>query len=169
MGSRCLLLVLVLLAAACSRTTLKGTVAAAHAGDELDFWDGLSEARAVTNHDAMHALLLAFTDKAPAGFAAHLGEAKRRHWVSEELEPNQTARVGWIAKAVCIEAKIKGGLTMRLLGAKERYAVRELNYKGWLSSMSKNQALSGLQLIALLSKVEDSQADGPDRPREDLK
>ena len=81
MGSRCLLLMLVLLAAACSRTTLKGTVAAAHAGDELDFWDGLSEARAVTNHDAMHALLLAFTDKAPAGFAAHLGEAKRRHWV----------------------------------------------------------------------------------------
>jgi hypothetical protein len=136
---------------------------------EMDFWDGLATARAVSNHDALHALLLSFAAPTEGGFAARLAEAKKRGWVEEDLVANETAKVGWIARAVCIEAGIKGGLTMRVAGPAPRYAVRELNYREWLPNMSPDQAISGMQLISLLSSVEDERKGGPDVPREDLK
>jgi hypothetical protein len=58
---------------------------------------------------------------------------------------------------------------MRLAGPAPRYAVRELNYREWLPNMSPDQAISGMQLISLLSSVEDERKGGPDVPREDLK
>lgn len=172
MASRLLLLLALL--AACGRTTMQASVVDAHGERdefaEMDFWDGLAETRAVTNHDALHALMLSFELPGADNFAARLAAAKERRWIAKDLAANETARVGWIAKAVCLEAGIQGGLTMRLLGARERYALKELNHRGWLPNMSTNQAISGLQLITLLTKVEDAQAGGPDLPREeDLK
>ena len=58
---------------------------------------------------------------------------------------------------------------MHLIGPDERYAVHELNYMGWLPKMSVNQAMSGMQLIALLGAIEDAEQGGPDKPREDLR
>ncbi len=168
---------LFLLALACQRTTLQGSLSDTLSDTllddefaEMEFWDGLTEARAVGNHDALHALLISFGGDKSSDYAGRLAEAKKRKWLSEGDNPpaNETARVGWVARAACIEAGIQGGLTMRVLGPLERYAVRELNYKGWLPNMSPNQAISGMQLIALLSAIEDEQEDGPDKPREDL-
>ena len=133
-------ILLLALAAACGRTTLQASVADKHgkAGGtaEMDFWDGLASARAVSNHDALHALLLSFEVKTGDGFAPRLAEAKRRGWVKDDLVANETAKVGWVARAVCIEAGIQGGLTMRLAGPAPRYAVRELNHRQWLPNMS---------------------------------
>lgn len=150
---------------------MKASVADQHGGRddlaEMDFWDGLAVTRAVTNHDALHALLVNFELKSAEGFAARLAVAKDRGWVRKDLTANETARVGWIAKAVCLEGGIRGGLTMRLLGARERYAVKELNHRGWLPDMSPNQAISGLELITLLSELEDSRTELADLPREE--
>lgn len=124
----------------------------------LDFWDALAKERAVCNRDAMHALMLTIReDGAAGGYEAQLKVARERGWVSKtkDLPPKQTAPVGWIAKAVVIETGIEGGLTMRLFGPSRRYAVRELNDKGWLANQSTAHAISGLELIALLSKVEE--------------
>jgi hypothetical protein len=41
-----------------------------------------------------------------------------------------------------------------VFGPVPRYAVRELAYRGYLPESSEAQAISGLRLIALLSKVE---------------
>ena len=151
---------MLLLCAACARTTLSGSVSDTHgsAEAEMDFWDGLEGVRAISNKDAMHALFLTFGGKA-GDFAGRIEEARQRRWLDDDaLPPNETAQVGWIATAVCIETPIKGGLTMRL-GGRDRWAVNELNYLEWLNDMSANQAISGLQLIALLSTVEDHRND----------
>ena len=168
-----LLFLLMLFSVACQRTVLDRSATDSGGTDEfaeMDFWDELAETRAVSNHDATHALLLSFGGDAAQDYAARVAEAKKRGWISDsaELPPNETARVGWIARAICMEAGISGGITMRVLGPRPRYAVRELNFRGWLPNMSPNQALSGLHLIALLSAVEDEQEDKPDKPREDL-
>jgi len=136
---------------------------------EMNFWDGLAEVRAVSNNDALHALLISF-GQSQGTFGARLAAARKRGWIAKdrELPANTTAEVGWIAKAVCIEAKIKGGLTMRVFGPKERYAVRELNHLGWLPNMSRTQAISGLKLIGLLSEAEDYIGQTPDRASEDM-
>ena len=170
MASRALLLLGLALASGCGRTTLSASVVDGHgeadATSELDSWDGLSEQGAVSNHDALHALLLQFAGKSPGALAERLTEARRRGWLDpdEAQEPNRTARAGWIAKVVCIETDLRGGLTMRLLGASERYGVKELAHRGWLPEMAPHEVLSGLQLIALLSAAEDHLAGVPDRP-----
>jgi len=173
MASRLALLLLFL--AACARTTLQASVVDEHGGTdefaEMDFWDGLAEADLVSNHDALHALLLYYGDAgASSDFPSRLAAARERGWVDPErpLPENETARVGWIARAVCLEAGIEGGLTMRVFGPSERYSLRELNYLGWLPNMSRHQAVSGPQLIALLSRAEDYVAGSPKVPREDL-
>jgi len=167
MGSRLLLFAL---CAACARSTLKDSVSTEHGGadatSELDFWDGLQTVRAVSNRDAVHALFLTFvgnSDGNSGDYAGRVAEAIERGWVREadELPADVTARAGFVAVAVCVEAPIKGGLTMRL-GGRGRWAVNELNYLGWLDDMSANQVISGLQLIALMSTVEDYRQGEPD-------
>ena len=64
-------------------------------------------------------------------------------------------RLNFLILTVCLQAGIKGGATMRVLGPVERYAVKELNAMGWLPEMAAAQAISGAQLIAVLSKAED--------------
>ena len=124
---------------------------------EMDFWDGMVEVRAVSNNDALHALLLGLADKSAPDYPGRLQEARKRGWVEkgDPMPANETARVGMVARAVCKEADIRGGLTMRLFGTGERYAVKELNDRGWLPEMSPNQVISGLQLVSLLSETED--------------
>jgi len=150
----------------CSRTTLKSAQSVKHAGSdefaEMDFWDGVAKERAVCNRDALHALLVSFEVDAGKDDAGALAAARKRGWISgkEELAPLETARVGWIAKAVCIETGIKGGVTMRVFGPRERYAVHELNYRHWLANMTPNQAITGIQLVGLLGSAEDHLAGG---------
>ncbi len=167
-----------LLAAACARSTLQSSVVDKHGGtkptEEMDFWDGLAAQPALCNHDAVHALLLSFGGQAKGAksdWATELKAAQQRGWFKEDadLKPEETARVGMIARVVCIEAKIKGGATMRLLGPDERYAVKELNYMRWLPDMSPGQSISGGQLLAVLSKAEDRiRGTGKKGPKEDM-
>jgi hypothetical protein len=68
-----------------------------------------------------------------------------------------------------MEARIRGGATMRVFGPVERYAVKELNHMGWLPGMTQGQTISGAQLIAVLSKAEDHRTGGADEgPKEDM-
>ena len=167
-----------LLAAACSRTTLQSSVADVHGGtkptEEMDFWDGLAVAPAVSNRDAIHALMLSFVPKAKgerSDWETELKGAEQRGWLSADdpTKPNETARVGMIARVVCMEAGIRGGATMRVLGPVERYAVKELNHEGWLPDMTTSQSISGAQLIAVLSKAEDRRRGREDAgPKEDM-
>jgi len=154
-------------AGGCARTTLKASVAATHGGTgefaEMDFWDGLATAPMATNHDALHALLLSYGDGGK-DYKVSLAAARKRGWVDEALAANESARIGWIARAVCMEAGIDGNLTMRLFGPHERYAVRHLNARGWLPDMSSRQAVSGAVLIALLSRAEDYETGATDDP-----
>ncbi len=174
MRSRLGPLLLLLLAVACARTTLKSSVATEHGGTdefaELDFWDGISQARLVTNRDALHALLLSVEQaQGGADYAAEVQQARKRGWVREDWNrpANETAQTGLIARAICLEYDIEGGVTMRVLGPRPRYAVHQLTWLGLLPTRGTAEAMSGLELIALLSNVEDF-ATADDSKPEDL-
>jgi len=163
-------LVILFLLAGCARTTLSSSVVDSAPG-EMDFWDEIAKQRAVSNHDALYALLVTF-EAHPDGadFGARVAAARARGWLGGGAEPvpEETARTGWIAKVVCIETGIEGGATMRLTGPTERYAVHELNYRKWLADMTPQQSMSGLQLIALLGAAEDHVTGAPETNPEDL-
>ena len=175
MGSRFALLLALMLSGGCARSLMQSAVVAKHGGRtdsaEMDFWGELAKTRSVTNHDALHAVMLTFhVDRTTSAYDVALASAREQGWIAsdEQLPALETARIGWIAKAVCIETGIKGGVTMRVFGARERYAVRELNYRRWLSDMTPAQAVSGMQLIALLSEAEDLLMGAPTTNPEDL-
>jgi hypothetical protein len=169
---------LCLLAAACARTTLQSSVADTHGGtkptEEMDFWDGIVATPAVSNRDAIHSLMLHFGQRAQgekSDWDTERAAAAKRGWVEADadLSPNETARVGMIARVVCMEAGIAGGATMRVVGPTGRYAVKELNSMGWLPDMVPSQSISGPQLIAVLSRAEDRLAGRKDTgPKEDM-
>jgi hypothetical protein len=171
MRSSLLLAALVVVLGACARTTMKGSVADRHgaAGEtaELDFWDELSRQRAVTNHDALHALLLMAGKPGQRGFSEKLRLAEERGWLpsGSGLQPNETAEAGWIARAVCLELGIDGGLSMRVTRSHPRYALRELIDRGMLPELSTRQSVTGLQLIALVSEAEDVRVGSGEDPR----
>ncbi|MGQ0614950.1 MAG: hypothetical protein ACT4PV_14540 [Planctomycetaceae bacterium] len=160
---------------ACARTTLKGSAADAAAdprpATELDFWDAVAEQKAVSNHDALRALLLLAEKGAAArDFQGCLAIARERGWIGADasLVANETAEAGWIARAVCLELGIKGGLTMRLAGAHPRYALKELIHMGMMPPKTRRQSISGLELIALMSRAEDYQKGAGTAPRGDI-
>jgi len=163
--------------AACARTTLQSSVADVHGGakptEEMDFWDGLAVQPAVSNRDAIHALMLSFVQRAraeQADWQIELKDAERRGWIPDAgaVEANETARVGMVARVVCMEANVRGGATMRVFGPVERYAVKELNFQGWLRDMTPGQSISGAELIAVLSKAEDHRKGAGQGPKEDM-
>lgn len=181
-----------LLLGGCARTLLDASVADTHGGTdataELDFWDGLATQNAISNRDALHALLLTF-DLLPeaaaesednegdaagavsaAGFEAELQMARQRGWFTEDEQPmaNETAQAGWIARAICVEADIKGGVNMRLFGPIPRYALRELEWEGLMDRKSENQALSGIELMATIGRVQDRRTGLVSVPRQDF-
>ncbi len=176
----------------CTRTMLEASIADTYGGadvtSELDFWDELAMQDAVSNRDALHALLLTFevlpesdadheemeeadADAEPsAGFDAELAIARQRGWIgaNEALIANETAQIGWMARAMCIEAGIEGGVNMHLFGPIPRYALRELNYEGLMGSKSENQALSGLELMATIGRIQDRRTGLVSAPRQDF-
>lgn len=164
-----------LLGTGCARSIRETAIVAKHDGRaveaEMNFWGELAKTRAVTNHDAIHAVMLTFeVERTTSKYDVALANARKQGWIAndEDLPALETARIGWIAKAVCMETGIKGGVTMRLFGARERYAVRELNYRQWLADMTPSQAVSGMQLIALLGEAEDFLIGAPSTNPEDL-
>lgn len=181
----------VLWSVGCARSVREASVADTLGGvdmmAELDFWDQLAAQDAVTNHDALHALLLTFEFLSEEGavhegervgaalqggadFEAKAGFARSRGWIPAggTLVADETTQAGWIARAICLEAGIEGGLNMRLFGPVPRYALRELTYERLMGSKSENQALSGLELIATLGRVQDRRTGLVSAPRQDF-
>lgn len=147
----------------CAATRLKDSAVdhAATSAAELDFWQMLETQQLLSNHDALHGLLL-LADRADdrAGFADRLAEARRRGWIGESvaLDPDAAATVGLVSVALCEVLRIDGGLTMKVLGRSQRYCTRELIGVGLLPDRSPNQVVRGPEFIDLIAHAEDWRA-----------
>lgn len=75
----------------------------------------------------------------------------RKEWTAN---PNTTLTWGRISYMVCRALKIRGGLTMTLIGPTERYAYRECIDKGLMPKGNKARFLTGADLMAVLHQME---------------
>lgn len=147
----------------CARTTvelpLETNYAADDIGAEAAYWDNLPYRTAVTNDEALHGLLLtADGADTTGGYQARVAEGIKRGWLPKGFsEPaNLAMQRGRLAVALCVWAKIRGGVTMSIVGPIPRYAVRELVYMGIFPySSTENMTFSGLEFTAALSKTQD--------------
>ncbi len=121
--------------------------------DETEFLDGLSTQYTVTNHDALHALILLADQEDPfETYEDRVATAKDRGWLNAKWDQpaNQSAQIGDIAQAVCVITGIEGGVTMRLFGPSPRYATRELIYLEVIPDRSERQSVRGLEFLELM-------------------
>ena len=158
------LLMILLLASAgvvgCTRTVLESSAVDDWPGNdtELEYFGALELQRVVTNHDALHSLLLlADGVDSHQTYEQRLAAARQHGWLTPNATPeaNESAAIGMMAMAACEILSIKGGLTMRLFGLSPRYCTRELIFLDILPPRSEHQSLSGLEFIDLLGRIED--------------
>ena len=126
------------------------------AEQEIEFLAAVEKMPAVTNNDALHAfLILEDGDDRSADYAARRAEGVRRRWISAGAlaNPNEAAKVGWMASAGCRVMDVKGGLTMLLAGPTPRYATRELVYMEILPLRTENQVLTGAEFVDYLNRL----------------
>jgi hypothetical protein len=164
-GGRALVMAMLAAGAAmagCARTVTDGSVVDRHgtAEAELEFWDGLTTERVLTNNDALHGLLM--IGGQPAGtYEERLEAARSRGWLEAAAAPaaNASAPVGMVAVAVCEILEIRGGVTMHVFGPSARYCTRELVFRGLIPQRGEHQAMSGLEFIDLAGRIQDYRGD----------
>lgn len=67
-----------------------------------------------------------------------------------EFNPMEPLRKGLAAHMFCNALEIKGGISLRLFGMSERYALNELVYEGIMASGNVNDIVSGDELVSAL-------------------
>jgi len=75
----------------------------------------------------------------------------RDRWLEN---PEKRLRKGQLAYIIVMACGIKGGLTMRLTGVSERYALRECIFLQLLERGSTGNYVSGLELLGSIGRAE---------------
>ena len=161
----CVLLMACCAGCAAQRTTLRQSAVDLYptADEELDFLDHVASLKVVTNHDALHGLIMLDADEEVGeSYEERVAYAVERGWIATDAAPapNESARVGMIAIAICDVLEFEGGLTMQLFGPSPRYCTRELVYQELIPMRSEKQSLSGLEFIDLIDRVENRMPAG---------
>ncbi len=123
-----------------------------------EFWYQLARIPVTSNDDAAHALLLFVDGKDDAQDYAARMETLRAHGIIErafEGESREAVRRGDLACTLTSILNIRGGLSMHLLGNRERYAIRALEFRGLYPPSSPQQTISGSEFVGILARAED--------------
>lgn len=147
----------------CQRTMVEQTLNTNYAPDDvaadLEFTHSLPLHSAVANDESLHAVIVFALNQDTCGsYERRLELAKGEGWLPADFAepPNMAMQRGTLARALVQIMHIRGGLIMRLTGPIPRYATRELVDAGVFSQGStENQTLTGLELIAALSRARD--------------
>jgi hypothetical protein len=129
-------------------------------GEQLEFWDRLTEQSVTSNDDAFHGLLMFLDGDDPADdYAGRVRALKSRKMIPRGFNhpAEQAVDRGTLAVAILKALNIKGGLTLRVFGPTPRYAVRELVFMELYPPSSPNQTFSGTEFLGIIGKLEDYQ------------
>src|SRR4051812_2029438 len=128
-------LLLSLLLAGCHQAhvqqLLPKDVMASDADAQIEFWHRLTEEPVCSNDAAFHGLLLYLDNQDnTTDYASRVALLKSRGLLQSGFNQPADAGIqrGTLAVALCRALQIKGGVTMRVLGASDRYALRELQF-----------------------------------------
>lgn len=160
--------------AGCSRTMMTRQASTDYSpqdsASDMDFWHSLAERLAVSNDEALHAVIMLQEGEDPtSGYVSRVTFAKKQKWLPDSWqEPaEQAAQRGMIAVAVCRACKVEGGVMMRALGPTPRYALRELVYLGIMADSTETQTVPGIEFLGIISKAKDEMERRSIREAED--
>src|SRR3954464_14689446 len=132
---------------------------------KLKFQRQITQRRICSNDDAFHLLIeYANGDDPCADYAARLQWLRQRQMLPDGFDrpADEAITRGTLAVGIAHVLDVKGGIVMHVLPRSERYVTRELVYRGiYPPGSSPHQTYSGLEVIGVLAKMEDTQAGDP--------
>ena len=138
------------------------------AGNDLEaqmaFWHQLTERKVVSNDEGFHGLLLFLESSDPAeSYEGRVEILRERQMLPDGFRepPDAALSRGTMAVILARALGIKGGITMRVLGATPRYATRELQYLSIYPRSSPNQTFSGSEFLGIVGRAEDYERSFP--------
>jgi len=127
---------------------------------DLVYFTELMPKQVAFGYDACKALVILMgVEDQYLDLDAQVAFLKEKKLLSEkyeaELNPMQPLRKGLAAYMFCKALNIKGGITLRLFGMSERYAIKELTFEGIMPSGNVNDIVSGAELVSALTQSID--------------
>ncbi len=145
----------------CARTQIESPLETNYeqtdATAELDFWHGLADRPVVNNNEMAHGLIqLANITDLNETYAERIEWLKTNGYLDRGFNApaHASAERGTLAQILCRILDIKGGLTMRIIGAHPRYALRELVDMEMIDPSSTQQGFSGIEFVGVINKAE---------------
>src|SRR4051794_32058631 len=148
-------------------TPLTQGVAGNDMRSRLNYQRQITDRRICSNDDAFH-LLIQFANDGNVDPCADY--TQRLQWLNDrrmlpasfDRPADEAITRGTLAVAIARMLNIRGGILMHALPQSERYATRELVYRGiYPPDSSPNQIYSGIEVVGILAKMEDFQVGDP--------
>jgi len=132
------------------------------------FLDRLSAQADVNENDAFRGVLIVLDGQDPAGTFAERVEALRgkgalaEDWDFDAARPITKGKLAYVLYRGC---GFGGGVVLTLVGPSPRYCLREFQYNGMMSPGSALSPVTGMELVAVLSRADVYRRTGqvPDR------
>ncbi len=154
-------LMLLTIATGCSTSSLKiaSPEAALPAGESsAEYLDRIASQETVSENDALRGILLLVDGKDAAGtFGQRVRTLVDRKvaagsWSFRSDRPITRGKLAYVIYQSC---KIPGGVILTLTGPTQRYCLRELQYRGFISAESPIYGkVTGMEFVAVLTRAD---------------
>lgn len=132
------------------------------ATNSAEYLDQLSSQPTVSEARALEGVLLLLGRQEKTTFAEAVKALIDQRIVSSAwgFQPDRPITRGKVAYMVCQACDIKGGLTLTLTGPSQRYCLRELQYRGLMTSGIVYGPVTGMEYVAILARADELRETG---------
>ncbi len=130
--------------------------------DSAAYLDGISSLPTVSEAEAFKGILLVLTKPHKATFAQAVAALQERKIVGAnwDFQADRAITKGRIAYMTYQACGLKGGLTLQLTGPSQRYCLKELQYRGLISPGVTYNAITGMEYVAVLGRIDEFRQTG---------
>ena len=155
-----ILLALLPVAAGCQQAATPGAVAGdvtLGGSDSSDYLDRLSSAELVSEALAVEGILQVLGEDKSRSFSEGVTYLREQSVANAgwDFQANREVTKGRVAYMAYQACKMTGGLTLRLTGPSQRYCLKELQYRGFMSKGYPYNKVTGMEYVAILTRVDE--------------
>ena len=145
-----------------SRSDITGGQAALPVGNSAELLDKLSSQPTVSQAQAVAAMLMLVGADGPKTFSEGVAELTRQKIADSQWEfrADEAITRGKLAYMFCQACHVQGGVTLTVTGPSERYCLRELQYRGYMSSGLFYTPVTGMEFVAVMTRADELRRTG---------
>jgi len=130
--------------------------------DSAAYLDRISSRPTVTEADALAGIFLMLDEppKATFGEAVKALVGRKIADARWDFQAGREMVRGKVAYMIYQTCKIRGGLTLTLAGPSQRYCLRELQYRGFMTPGPVYNIVTGMEYVAILARADELRQTG---------